>query len=406
MANPSPPDPRILDYGNPTDVQRLHIESWIQNGTVRRAVAALKKKGVSADQGNIGRSKVLVQARAEKAGWSPNFDGSYMVPSTEQVTGRSILTKDAEGNNIWLKTKARKEEEEAAFKEFIEELTKDIKPAKSITKPKQKSDIDLMCGIFIGDAHLGMYAYAPETKHSDFDTDIAAQGLRDAIDDLISRAPNAETGLLVDVGDFMHMNSSLYTTLRGTRLDVDTRYSRVLRVAGQVMKYAVTQMLKKFSKVIVVIAKGNHNEDPAVAVQEITSAHFCKEKRVTVLDTDGYFHYIEWGNWLIGVNHGDKIKAPKLVNVMARDMAPAWGRTTHRMWATGHFHHEQVLELDGCTVHKFGALPPPDSWHAGAGFGGDGQMQMITFKKGGGRHSTLIYDLPRPRLEPDLVVGK
>lgn len=64
----------------------------------------------------------------------------------------------------------------------------------------------------------------------------------------------------------------------------------------------------------------------------------------------------------------------------------------------------QILELDGCTVHKFGALPPPDSWHASMGFGGDGQMQMITFKKGGGKHSTLIYDLPRPEVEADVVI--
>jgi hypothetical protein len=210
--------------------------------------------------------------------------------------------------------------------------------------------------------------------------------------------------LLVDVGDFMHMNSSLNTTLKGTRLDVDTRYSRVLRASGQVMNYAVGRMLKKFIKVIVVISKGNHNEDPAVAVQEICAAYYHKEPRVTVLDTDGYFHYIEWGKWLIGVNHGDKIKPEKLVNVMSRDMAQAWGRSTHRMWATGHFHHKQVLELDGCTVYKFGALPPPDAWHAGAGFGGDGKMEMITFKKQGGTHSSLIFDVPRPVVEPDLKV--
>ena len=398
-AKPNPPDIAILEYGSPTQNQAESIKAWVREGSAAKAAKALDRHAT-----NISRDAKLVRQRAEKAGWSPTFSASDLVPTTEQVIGRSVLTKDDEGNTIWLKTKARKEEEQEAFREFIKTLTEEIKPVKKIPAPKGESFADLMSWIFIGDAHLGMYAYAPETKHSDFNTDIAAQGLRDAIDNLISRSPPSETFVLCDVGDFMHMNSSLYTTLRGTRLDVDTRYSRVLRIAGRVMKYAVTQALRKFKKVNVVIAKGNHNEDPAVAVQEITAAHFENEPRVTVLDTDGYFHYIEWGNWLIGVNHGDKIKAPKLVNVMARDMAAAWGRTTHRMWATGHFHHEQVLELDGCTVHKFGALPPPDSWHAGAGFGGDGQMQMITFKKGGGRHSTMIYDLPRPIHEPDLVV--
>ena len=64
--------------------------------------------------------------------------------------------------------------------------------------------------------------------------------------------------------------------------------------------------------------------------------------------------------------------------------------------------YQQVLELDGCTVFKMGALPPPDSWHAGSGYGGDGKMQMMTLKAGGGTHSTMIYELPRPIIEPDL----
>jgi len=72
------------------------------------------------------------------------------------------------------------------------------------------------------------------------------------------------------------------------------------------------------------------------------------------------------------------------------------------MWITGHYHHEEVLELDGCTVYKMGALPPPDSWHVGMGFGGDGKMQMQVLRRQGGMHSTMIYDIPRPIIEPDI----
>jgi len=74
------------------------------------------------------------------------------------------------------------------------------------------------------------------------------------------------------------------------------------------------------------------------------------------------------------------------------------------MWGTGHYHHEQVMELDGCTVRRFGALPPPDSWHAGSGYGGDGHMQSIVFRKEGGLHSIMSYDLIRPQVEPDAVI--
>ena len=390
------PDFRILEHGSPTEVQREQIEAWITHGTSTAAAKALGASGT-----NICRARLIVQKRAEKAGYTATFDATRHVPSSEQVIGRSVYTKDEEGNPIWLKTKAKVEEEKKAFEHFITGLCSKIKPAKKSAKPKPKTNSDLMSAIFIGDAHIGMYAYAPETKHSDFDSDIAAQGLRDAIDNLIERSPDAETGMLVDVGDFMHSNSSLNKTFAGTDVDVDTRYGRVLEIAGEVMQYAITQMLKKFKKVVVVVAKGNHNPDSATAIQQITKAYFHQEPRVDVLRTSGFFHYIEWGKWLIGVNHGDKVKAPRLVNVMARDMSQAWGRTTHRMWATGHFHHQQVVELDGCVVYKFGALPPPDGWHASMGFGGDGCMQMMTFRKEGGIHSTLIYDLPRPPAEPD-----
>ena len=398
MAFPAPPDPAILDYGSPMSRQREKIQAWIDHGSARKAAEA-----VGCAMSGIVAARDAVQKRAEKAGWSPMMDGTKHVPSTEQVIGRSVLTKDSDGNTIWVKTKARKETEEA-LKEYVAGIVAGIKPAKPVAKPKKKMDENLMASIWIGDAHIGMYAWSKETNIPTSTRTLPQQGLREAVDDLIERAPPAKTCLIVDVGDFMHFNSSSYTTLKGTKLDVDTRYSRVLRVAGQVMNYIVARALQKFEKVVVCIAKGNHNEDPAVAVQEIVSAYYHKEPRVQVLDTDGYFHYIEYGKWLIGVNHGDKVKAKDLVSVMARDMAAAWGRTTFRMWGTGHFHHEQVLELEGCTVRKFGALPPPDSWHAGSGYGGDGHMQSIVFRKEGGIHSIMSYDLVRPEVQPDATI--
>ena len=389
-------DPKLLDFCA-TENQLNIYAAYGVNGTINATARALGK-----DASSVSQAIVRIQKRAEAGGLSESFDARRLVPSGEKVIGRSIYTKDDDGNNIWLKTKASVEKQQEAFKTYIDALSSDIKPAKKIPTPKGSVDSDLMNVICIGDAHIGMYAFAPETMHSDFDVDIASSGLRTALDDLIDRSPPSEIGMLVDVGDFMHANSSHGKTFAGTDLDMDSRYSRVLEIAGEVMQYAVTQMLKKFKKVVVVVAKGNHNPDAAVAVQQITKAYFHKNTRVEVLKTSGFFHYVEWKGHLIGINHGDKIKAAKLVNVMARDMPEAWGRCTHRIWITGHYHHEQVLELDGCTVYKMGALPPPDSWHAGAGFGGDGKMQMMTLKEGGRTHSNMVYDLPRPIIEPDI----
>lgn len=377
--------------------QRAYILG-IRSGETVRHIS--EQEGAS--ERTVYRQLAQAKKTVAKAGWTPTFDATRFVDPGQQIKGKSTFAKDDEGNPVWIKTEHSKERE--GLSKFAESLAESIKPARKVTPTKTPKAPDLMTAIFIGDAHTGLYAYGKETRHSDFDSDIAAEQILAAIDDLISRAPDSETGLLVDVGDFMHADTSHNKTFAGTDVDVDTRFERVLEVAGVIMQHAIQKMLKKFNKVIVVIAKGNHNPTSAVSVQKITKAYYRNEPRVTVLDTIGYFHYIEWGKWLIGVNHGDKIKPQKLVSVMARDMAQAWGRTNSRMWALGHFHHQQTLELEGCIVQKFGALPPPDSWHAGMGFGSSQVMEMITFKKDGGKHSTMIYEIPPVEREPDLVI--
>jgi len=396
-----PPDPAILDYCN-TDHQLKCLQAWIDEGS---AAKAAKKLGLKSPE-TIQVMKAKVARRAAAAGVLPEYDlSSKVAPGMSLNNGYSLLTKTPQGEPIWLKASPDKLALEQRLQEYVDSLILDIKPIKRTPLPKAKNFIeDLMAAIFIGDAHYGMYAHGQETKHSNFDSQIAFDNMAAAIDDLVERAPKCEVGLLVDVGDYTHSNSSLNQTLAGTPVDVDGRHGRTMDVAAMGMQYAIKSMLKKFKRVVVVVARGNHNPDVALAIQRITAAFFHEEPRVQILDTHGYFHYLEWGQWLIGVNHGDKMKPEKLVTVMARDMAEAWGRTTSRMWALGHFHHQDVKELDGCYVQKFAALPPPDSWHASKGFSSIQAMQMIVFKKEGGRHSTLIYELPRPKQEVDIRI--
>ena len=105
---------------------------------------------------------------------------------------------------------------------------------------------------------------------------------------------------------------------------------------------------------------------------------------------------------MLGITHGNKQKAEALAGSMARDMAQAWGRTTHRMWITGHYHKDAVKTLPGVKHKIVGALPPPDSWSSSHGFAGDGEMEMMTFKREGGIHSSHVYNIPRPIVEPDV----
>ena len=389
-----------LDYCQ-TDAQREAIKALHEHGSQRKAAKAL---GVSKNA--VTQRLDAVKAHAAKRGYSPEHGLNRPQPDGYALKGSSALVDERSGETVlqWYKTDRDKERQVELMQDFVRGLAEDVPRAKPKKAARKNYRSDLLPSIFIGDAHVGMYAYGPETKHSDFDSEIATRQLREAVDYLVDKMEPAKQGMLVDVGDFMHANTSHDETFNGTKLDVDTRHYRVMRKSALVMRDMISRMLDKVEKLTVVVARGNHNPDAAGAVQLMLEFYYENEPRVTVLRTDGFYHYVEYGNWLFGIHHGDKQKPESLVASMARDMAQAWGRTTHRMWCTGHFHKDALKTFPGCKHKIFGALPPPDAWHAGQGFMGDGEMEMMTFRKEGGVHSSHIYNIPRPIIEPDATI--
>jgi len=394
------PDKALLEFCT-TDHQRNILSLWIELGTSR---AVANKLDIS--ETSVRRTKSTILGVAARKGYTETFDATRFVDEGQVVVGKSTFTKDDEGNPVWIKTKAEVEDQRKAFFDFIEGLQDHINPIKPKKKEnRKKHNTDIMPAIFIGDAHIGMRADGAETRDRSFDSSIAKEEICVAVDDLVSVAPEADTGLLVNVGDFVHANNSNATTAKGTPLDVDTRYEKFMRVAAQTLVYCIDRMLDKFSNVKVVIAKGNHDPDAAIALQMIMEFYYSKEPRVHILRTKSFFHYLQYGKWLIGVHHGDKVKAQKLSSIMPRDMPDAWAETTHRMWAVGHFHHAHELECDNSViVRKFGTLAPPDSWHSGQGYASAHVMEMIVFKREGGKMLSYNYEIPRESKTVDVKI--
>jgi hypothetical protein len=386
---------------------------------VQRDIFALLRAGKSwgyiAKDRNVAERAVgnvvkRIRLKISEHGYDPVKGIGTMTPPPFAIKGRSELIKVNEDGTetvamYWNKTERRHEQMAQTFQQYIEGLKGEIDQVKPTKAAKLAYRSDLMPAIFIGDAHIGMRAHGKETKHLDFDTKIAVSQLRDAVDYLTERAEPSQVGLLVDVGDYTHSNGHNDTTAAGTPLDVDTRHRSTMYQAAMTMRYMIGKMLEKCKTVHVVVARGNHNDDVAPAIELMLSFYYEREPRVKILETISYYHYIEYGNWLIGVTHGNNQKAEALAGSMARDMAQAWGRTTHRLWATGHYHKDAVKTLPGVKHKVFAALPPPDSWHAAHGFAGDGEMEMWTFRKTGGVHSTHVYNIPRPIVEPDVRIA-
>ena len=393
----------LLDYAK-TERQREAIKAWQDCGEVVAKAAGVLGVSPSTVRDHIGAVKNFAAQR----GYSDNFDARRLVPEGEIVTGRSIYTTTDDNEKIWLKTKRTitEAERDKALQGFVDGLTKGLPQYKPKAKPKAKKfDPDLLPSIVIGDAHFGMRADARETKEQDYDTKIAAKSHLDAIEYLTSVSTPSEHSLLVNVGDFIHANGSAGTTFGGTRLDVDTRIEVVLETAAQTFIFAIEKMLSKHKNVSVIMARGNHDSDTAIALALILKFYYAKEPRVTILDPHGFFHTLQFGATLIAVHHGDKVKAPKLAAILPRMLPDQWSSTNYRKWLVGHIHHQNAIETDnGVFVESFGTLAFPDSYHAGHGWSASSVMTQITFHRDGGEALRHVYQIRASLKAPDLTL--
>jgi len=393
----------LIDYAK-TERQREAVKAWEDCGEVVAKAAGVLGVSPSTVRDHIGAVKNF----AASAGYSSNWDATRHVPEGEIVIGRSIYTSDDEGNKAWLKTKRTMTEVERdkALQGFVDGLVKGLPQYKPKTKPKQKKfDPNLLPSIVIGDGHFGMRADARETKEQDYDTKIAAKSHLEAIEYLVSVSTPSEHSLLVNVGDFIHANGSAGTTFGGTRLDVDTRIEVVLETAAQTFIFAIEKMLSKHKNVSVIMARGNHDSDTAIALALILKFYYAKEPRVTILDPHGFFHTLQFGATLIAVHHGDKVKAPKLAAILPRMLPDQWSSTNYRKWLVGHIHHQNAIETDnGVFVESFGTLAFPDSYHASHGYSASSVMTQITFHRDGGEALRHVYQIRASRKVPDLTL--
>jgi hypothetical protein len=333
---------------------------------------------------------------AQMNGMMPEFGSTHPVPAGMRVKGISANVDD-EGKvkQSWLKLE---QDRDAVVKHMLENLESVLD---SYKPPKHKapimpveSDKDLMTWYPIGDHHFGMYAWAEETG-ADYDTAIAYELLTSAIDQLVTVSPPSHQAALLNVGDFFHMdNTKNVTNHSGNILDVDTRWTKVVQVGIDAMRYGVERMLEKHQIVHVYNIMGNHDTHTAMALAMVLAAMFKDNKRVKVHVDANPFQYHEFGKCMIGMHHGDTIKKMDMYGqIMARDQAEAWGRTTFRYWWLGHIHNSQRSEFPGVVVETFRTLAARDAWHSSMGYGAGRDMNAIVLHKDFGevgRHTVPV----------------
>ena len=358
-----------------------YIAAIEEHGTQRAAAEAL----------GVGRTAVCqaikaATVRAAKRGVSPEHDMTHPAAPGFSVSGTSTMYgPEGDIKAQWVKTKQETRSIEELIAEFTEGLKEDLRGLHKKIEPPKKNNEEMMAAYIIGDHHFGMFAWGEETGGDDWDTEIASKVLMDAVDRLCQRASDAHYGLLVNVGDFFHANDTTSLTPASKHsLDTDGRFGRTIRLAGKLFKHLVNRMLEVHKEVILINARGNHDPDSALWLNEMLRMYYSDEPRVTVLNNFSKFVWHRFGNNLIVTHHGDRIKVQSAYEAITRNLSKEWGECEHRFLWMGHIHHKQQHEIGGLLAETFNVLPPPDYWHSASGYGASRSMTCIMLHKDNG----------------------
>jgi len=320
-----------------------------------------------------------VRARAARIGDSPDEVAAGHAAPGFMVKRRSTYYNLETGKPIreWLITEQDKAENWQALIESIQSAGESVQGLAKAAKTPAKTNSDLLAIYPYGDPHVGMYAWAGDAE-DDHDLIKAEALFTNATRDLVASAPAADAALVCFLGDFFHSDNQSNTTSRsGARLDVDSRWSKVLRVGVHIAVTLIKLACTKHAKVHVIVEIGNHDDHSAIMLAVCLDAYFRNEPRITVDMSPARFHYYRFGKNLIGIHHGDLVKPAALPGVMATDRASDWGETDHRVWYTGHIHNQTRYDLPGCEVESFRILPPRDAWSQSMGYRTGRSMDCI-----------------------------
>jgi hypothetical protein len=309
-----------------------------------------------------------VKRKAAIKGWSPDHDMIRPVPDAFVVRGVSTYyNAEGKASGQWVKSRLDDSKIEEVIRDFVESLAQDIKGLSPLTLAPTINNDSLMCVYPMGDPHFGMYAWWQDAG-DDFDLDIAERLTCGAVDRLIQSSPNAETGLLLNLGDMFHADNQSNSSKSGHQLDVDGRWAKVQQVGLKAMIHCIKRLLEKHKKVIFRINRGNHDGHSSYALALMISCYFHNEPRLEVDLSPSMVWYYKFGLNLIGSTHGDTIKEKDMMQLMAADKPQDWGATKFRYWYAGHVHHSQVKEYQGGIVEYFRTLAARDAWHQGQGY--------------------------------------
>lgn len=353
------------------DILRETVEALQQYGTETEAAKAL------------GLPRSTFQARVRTAasrGFAPGHFESGVAPG--YAMGKVTVQRGPTGaiERTWERQSPDREAMRAAMLDVIDGLKDELTPAPPIGAPALVN-ADL-CNLYtFTDYHLGMYAWHNEGG-ADWDLAIAERILLGAMRAMVQQSPAAHAAVINIQGDFLHTDGKIPLTPASKNiLDADSRYPKIRRSAIRLIRELVRMSLERHQDVHLIIAEGNHDEEGAGWLADLFAVHYEEEPRLRVNDSDLPFYVFQWGETMLGVHHGHKVKNEQLPLLFAAQFPETWGATRRREIHCGHRHHRDEKEYNGVTVVQHPTLAARDAYAARGGWIADRAAQAITYHK-------------------------
>jgi hypothetical protein len=250
--------------------------------------------------------------------------------------------------------------------------------------------VSTLCNLYVmTDCHVGMLAWHKEGG-ADWDLKIAERVLTGCFEQMVTSSPQAGTGIVAQLGDWLHSDGLLPVTPTSHHiLDQDGRFSKIVQVSIRILRRLVDFALMRHEKVIILMAEGNHDMASSVWLRVMFKALYENEPRVQVIDSEVPYYVHKHGKCMIAFHHGHLKKNDALPILFASQYANVWGETTKRYAHTGHRHHVEEKEHSGMTVVQHPTLAARDAYAARGGWMAERQVSAITYHEEYGQVSKI-----------------
>lgn len=353
-----------------------HVIPFEGNEPAQREKFEVKEEGGAAEITSVRHDVTTVEDALRKAKIDTAiWEVERSVINAWEVVGKGIGRQPLWQVKVWLRRRAPKYLTDAL--EALCARAAKHAPKYPSCKPRRCREPHLL-EICCFDTHFGKYAWSEETGQN-YDLHIAERVFRNAVEDLVAAATGSFDRIeriLFPVGnDFLHVDGLESATTKGTRVDSDGRYAKIIETASMALKHAI-DYLRDYAPVDVLWIPGNHDR--------VASYHICREmaawyrhaKNVQIDVSPATRKYYRYGTTLLGFCHGDKEPLNKLPHVMATERPEDWALTTWHEWHTADKHHAKqrdwlsVDEHNGTRVRIIPSLSGTDAWHFDMGYTG------------------------------------